>query len=182
VVRGILFRWRRTTKRRFCFAAKCGAAYQAIQQRSPVRATGSLVNADNAIVGDVNPSIGGGAHTETKDQPNAITHAPQPALWSENPQRKPVPVSGDAVRPLPVHGGPPSGTPKGNKNVLKHGWCTRCPTSAAFSYPIDLDTVSPKRMGHSRFHCSGKSRTEVKREPACCVLDSRANLLPTCAA
>jgi hypothetical protein len=99
------------TKVLFC-CAKCGAAYQAIQQRSPVRATGSLVNGDNAIVGDVNPSTGGGARTETKDQPNAIAHAPQPALWSENPQREPVPVTGDAERPLPDARRPIIGRPE----------------------------------------------------------------------
>src|SRR5262249_15458383 len=33
------------------------------------------VNADNAIVGDVNASTGGGRQPETKNQPHAITHA-----------------------------------------------------------------------------------------------------------
>jgi hypothetical protein len=70
------------------------------------------VNADNAIVGDVNPSPGGGAKAEIKDQPHAITHAPQPALWSENPQREPVPVAGDAERPLPDARRPVTGRPE----------------------------------------------------------------------
>jgi hypothetical protein len=59
------------------------------------------VNADNAIVGDVNQAPGGGAQAEKKDQPHAIAHTPQPPLWSENPQREPVPVTGDAERTMP---------------------------------------------------------------------------------
>jgi hypothetical protein len=56
------------------------------------------VNADNAIVGDVNQVPGGGAQPEIKDQPHAIAHALEPALWSENPQRPPVPITGHAER------------------------------------------------------------------------------------
>jgi len=59
------------------------------------------VNADNAIVGDVNQVPGGGARSEIEDQPHAIAHSPQPALWSENPQREPLSVAGDAERTLP---------------------------------------------------------------------------------
>jgi hypothetical protein len=59
------------------------------------------VNADNAIVGDVNQAPGGGLSAEIKDQPHALGHAIQPALWSENPQRQAVPVAGDAERTLP---------------------------------------------------------------------------------
>ena len=70
------------------------------------------VNADNAIVGDVNSSPGGGLQAEKKDQPHAITHAPQPALWSENPQREPVPVTRDAERPLPDARRPITGRPE----------------------------------------------------------------------
>jgi len=70
------------------------------------------VNADNAIVGDVNQVPGGGPQAEKKDQPHAITHAPQPALWSENPQREPVPVTRDAERPLPDARRPITGRPE----------------------------------------------------------------------
>ena len=59
------------------------------------------VNADNAIVGDVNQAPGGAPSAEIKGQPHALGHAIEPALWSENPQRQPVPVAGDAERPLP---------------------------------------------------------------------------------
>jgi|RhiMethySRZTD1v2_1073278.scaffolds.fasta_scaffold5255746_1 hypothetical protein len=47
--------------------------------------------------------------------------APQPALWNENPQREPVPITGDAERSLPAV----SRRPKGNKNALKHGLYTK---------------------------------------------------------
>jgi hypothetical protein len=70
------------------------------------------VNADNAIVGDVNSSPGGGPQAEKKDQPHAIAHTPQPALWSENPQREPVPVAGDAERTLPDARRPITGRPQ----------------------------------------------------------------------
>jgi hypothetical protein len=58
------------------------------------------VNADNAIVGDVNQAPGGAPSAEIKGQPHALGHAIQPTLWSENPQRQPLPVAGDAERPL----------------------------------------------------------------------------------
>ena len=56
------------------------------------------VNADNAIVGDVNQAPGGGSLAKIEGQPHALGHAIQPTLWSENPQR---PVAGDAERTLP---------------------------------------------------------------------------------
>jgi hypothetical protein len=59
------------------------------------------VNADNAIVGDVNQALGVVPSAEIKGQPHALGHAIQPALWSENPQGEPVPVAGDAERTLP---------------------------------------------------------------------------------
>jgi hypothetical protein len=71
------------------------------------------VNADNAIVGDVNPPPGGGLSAEIKDQPHALGHAIQPALWSENPQREPVPVASDAERSLPDARRPISGRSEG---------------------------------------------------------------------
>jgi hypothetical protein len=59
------------------------------------------VNADNAIVGDVNQVPGGGPPAKIEGQPYALGHAIQPTLWSENPQREPLPVAGDAERTLP---------------------------------------------------------------------------------
>src|SRR5262245_31433326 len=59
------------------------------------------VNADNAIVGDVNQAPGGGSPAEIKGQPHALGHAIQPTLWSENSQREPVPVAGNVERTLP---------------------------------------------------------------------------------
>jgi hypothetical protein len=71
------------------------------------------VNADNAIVGDVNQAPGGGSAAEIKGQPHARGHAIQPALWSENPQRQPVSVAGDAERPLPDARGTVAGRTEG---------------------------------------------------------------------
>jgi len=71
------------------------------------------VNADNAIVGDVNPPPGGGLPAEIKDQPHALGHAIQPTLWSENPQREPVPVASDGKRSLPDARRPISGRSEG---------------------------------------------------------------------
>ena len=55
-----------------------------------------------AVVGTVETQ-GGGDRANSEDQPHAkqITHAPQPALWSTDKAREPVPVAGDAERPLP---------------------------------------------------------------------------------
>jgi hypothetical protein len=55
-----------------------------------------------AVVGTVETS-GGGDRRESEDQPHAkpIAHAPQPAMWGANPEREPVPVPGNAERPLP---------------------------------------------------------------------------------
>ena len=40
---------------------------------------------------------------QSEDQARAkqIGHAPQPAVWSADKERQPLPVSGDAERPLP---------------------------------------------------------------------------------
>jgi hypothetical protein len=71
------------------------------------------VNADNAIVGDVNQAPGVAPSAEIKGQPHALGHAIQPALWGENPQRQPVPVAGDAERTLPDARRPISGRAEG---------------------------------------------------------------------
>jgi hypothetical protein len=71
------------------------------------------VNADNAIVGDVNQAPGVAPSTEIKGQPHALGHAIEPALWSENPQRQSVPVAGDAERTLPDARGPIAGRTQG---------------------------------------------------------------------
>src|SRR5262245_29779600 len=54
-----------------------------------------------AIVGNVeNP--GGGFASMSKDQPHAkqIANAPQPTMPSADPAREPMPISGDAERPM----------------------------------------------------------------------------------
>jgi hypothetical protein len=55
-----------------------------------------------AVVGVVG-TPGGGDRTESEDQPHAkqITHAPQPTMWCADAEREPMPVAGDAKRPLP---------------------------------------------------------------------------------
>ena len=55
-----------------------------------------------AVVGMVE-TPGGGDRPKLEDQPHAkqIAHAPQPAMWSADKEREPVPVAGDAERPLP---------------------------------------------------------------------------------
>ena len=71
------------------------------------------VNADNAIVGDINQTPGGAPPAEIKDQPHALGHAIQPPLWSENPQGQPLPVAGDAERTLPDAWGTITGRTEG---------------------------------------------------------------------
>ena len=58
------------------------------------------VNADNAIVGDVNQAPGGAPSAEIKGQPHALGHAIQPSLWGKDPPRDSVPVAGNAERTL----------------------------------------------------------------------------------
>src|SRR6476646_4827609 len=55
-----------------------------------------------AVVGVVG-GPGGEDRPISEDQPHAkqIAHAPQPAVWSADKERQPLPVSGDAERPLP---------------------------------------------------------------------------------
>jgi hypothetical protein len=55
-----------------------------------------------AVVGMVE-TPGGGGIQKSEDQPHAkqIAHAPQPAVWSADKEREPVPVTGNAQRPVP---------------------------------------------------------------------------------
>jgi hypothetical protein len=71
------------------------------------------VNADNAVVGDINPPTGGGSQAKIRNQPHAIAHALQPTLRSENKEREAVPVAGDAERPMPDARRPITGSSKG---------------------------------------------------------------------
>jgi hypothetical protein len=56
-----------------------------------------------AIVGTVQQNEGGGAARENEGQPHAkaISHAPVAPLWSDDESQKPVPVTGNAERPVP---------------------------------------------------------------------------------
>jgi hypothetical protein len=55
-----------------------------------------------AVVGTIQ-TPGGGDQSKSEDQPHAkqIAHAPQPAMWSADKEREPVPVTRHAERPLP---------------------------------------------------------------------------------
>ena len=46
---------------------------------------------------------GGGEHAKSEDQAHAkqIAHASEPAMWSADEEREPVPVASHAERPLP---------------------------------------------------------------------------------
>ena len=54
-----------------------------------------------AVVGLVG-GPGGGDQPKSEDQPHArqIVHAPQQAVWSADQEREPVPIAGDAERPM----------------------------------------------------------------------------------
>jgi hypothetical protein len=56
------------------------------------------VNADNAIVGDVSSTLGGGPQVERKDCNYPCTAA---GAVERNPQRQPVPIASDAEWTLP---------------------------------------------------------------------------------
>lgn len=60
-----------------------------------------------AIVGAVG-TPGGGIRRESEEQPHArqITHAPEPAMLCEDPEREAVPVGSDGERALPASRGP----------------------------------------------------------------------------
>jgi hypothetical protein len=67
-----------------------------------------------AVVGVVE-SPGGGDRPKPEDQPHAkqITHAPQSAVWSADNEREPVPIAGDAERPVPTARGDVTGRSEG---------------------------------------------------------------------
>jgi hypothetical protein len=59
------------------------------------------VNAEQAIVGNVEHHQGGGLQLKLEDQPHAIAPALEPAVWSYEPERQLVPVGLDEKRTLP---------------------------------------------------------------------------------
>lgn len=67
-----------------------------------------------AVVGVVE-TPGGGDRPKSEDQPHAkqIAHAPQPAMRRADEEREPVPVAGDAKRPLPAARRNVAGSTKG---------------------------------------------------------------------
>jgi hypothetical protein len=73
-----------------------------------------------AVVGMVE-TTGGGGQQKSEDQPHArqIAHASQPAVWSAYKAREPMPVAGDAERPLPDARGTIPGRPEGEPECLQ---------------------------------------------------------------
>jgi hypothetical protein len=67
-----------------------------------------------AVVGVVEPP-GGGGRPKSEDQPHArqIAHARQPAMWSPDTGREPLPVTCDAERTVPIARRNVDGRPKG---------------------------------------------------------------------
>jgi hypothetical protein len=59
------------------------------------------VNADNAIVGNVEHHQGGGSKLKAKDQPHALGYEPSQSLWSEDQERQLMSVAGDGQRSVP---------------------------------------------------------------------------------
>jgi hypothetical protein len=55
-----------------------------------------------AVVGMVE-TPGGGDRAKSEEQPHAkqLAHAPEPAMWSTDKEREPVPIASDAKRSLP---------------------------------------------------------------------------------
>jgi hypothetical protein len=60
------------------------------------------VNADNAIVGNVENRPKDRTLAELKGRLHATSHAFQPEMWRENSERGRVPLAGDAERTLPA--------------------------------------------------------------------------------
>jgi hypothetical protein len=75
----------------------------ALQQQKLFAFSKRFVHAGGQAVVGVVEGPGGGDRPISEDQPHAkqIVHAPQPAVWSADKERQPLPVSGDAERPLP---------------------------------------------------------------------------------
>jgi hypothetical protein len=67
-----------------------------------------------AVVGVVEPP-GGGDRAKSEEQPHAkqIAYAPQSTLRGADKERQPLPVSGNAERPLPTSRGAVDGRTRG---------------------------------------------------------------------
>src|SRR4051812_23901855 len=54
-----------------------------------------------AVVGAVAAGGGGASGNQRQPHAQAVTYAPVSPLWSEDPEREPVPLAGDAERQVP---------------------------------------------------------------------------------
>jgi hypothetical protein len=80
------------------------------------------VNADNAIVGDVNQAPGVAPGAEIKGQPMLLDMQASPRCGAKTRKGSPCQSPAMPNGRCRMHGGPSPGAPKGNKNALKHGW------------------------------------------------------------
>ena len=87
---------------RFYSMHSIATAARRASRKSPSSTSIDVHAGGQAVVGMVE-SPRGGDQPKSEDQPRAkqIAHAPQPAVWSADKERQPLPVSGDAERPLP---------------------------------------------------------------------------------
>jgi hypothetical protein len=71
------------------------------QQQITVRHQHLTVNADHAIVGNVEHHPGVGPEPKSKDQPHALGYAPGQTLRSADETREPLPIPSDEKRTVP---------------------------------------------------------------------------------
>jgi hypothetical protein len=71
------------------------------QQQITVKHQHVTVNADQAIVGNVEHHRGVGPESQSKDQPHAITYAPGITMQSADQAREPLPIAGNEKRTVP---------------------------------------------------------------------------------
>jgi hypothetical protein len=83
------------------------------QQQITVKHQHVTVNADQAIVGNVEHHQGGGVLSQSKDQPHAIANTPGIAMPSADQAREPVPIPGDEKRSVPDARRDVTGRPEG---------------------------------------------------------------------
>ena len=71
------------------------------QQQITVKHQHVTVNADQAIVGNVEHRQGAGSHSKLEDQPHAIAYAPGITMPSADQAREPLPIPSDEKRSVP---------------------------------------------------------------------------------
>jgi hypothetical protein len=82
------------------------------------------VNADNAIVGDVNQAPGEAHRPKSRDNPMLLDMQSSPRCGAKTRKGSPCQSPAMPNGRCRMHGGPSPGAPRGNKNALKHGLYT----------------------------------------------------------